>query len=406
VPAAARRLDRDDVSRGDPVAGGVAAYVQEGLGADAAAVTGAWFMGAVFLGAPTVSLIGGFYVADLTGSGTAVAAGVGIAMFAVVFGANALGLRVSSAFQVVLSSVLTAVIVVSVAVALPSRAGQNWTPFAPHGWWAVGTAASILVWMFVGWDAVAQLAGDFRNPAHDLPRAVFWAFVVITVVYACLMAATIAVTAGTGSRVPLADLMAVGFGQTGRDATAVLAVALTMGTMNVYTGGSAKLAAALAAEGGLPRWLAGGAPRSVPRRRSSCSRSAGWRCSWPCWPGSAVPMTWSARPPPASSPCTSWRSARLCGSSTAATGGQQGSRWLSWQWSPCSRRSSCSCRSASPCSRSACAARSAAPGRSRFSAHPTDRIRRCERSSPPGGHRSGSRSSSGCARSRSPAGRE
>jgi len=66
--------------------------------------------------------------------------------------------------------------------------------------------------------------------------------------------------------VPLADIVSVGFGRIGRDATAVLAVALTMGTMNVYLGGSAKLAASLAQEGALPRWLAGDAHRSVPRR--------------------------------------------------------------------------------------------------------------------------------------------
>jgi amino acid efflux transporter len=39
-----------------------------------------------------------------------------------------------------------------------------------------------------------------------------------------------------------------------------------MGTMNVYLGGSAKLAASLAQEGALPRWFAGDAHRSVPRR--------------------------------------------------------------------------------------------------------------------------------------------
>jgi amino acid efflux transporter len=66
--------------------------------------------------------------------------------------------------------------------------------------------------------------------------------------------------------VPLADLIAVGFGRAGRDSTAVLAVALTMGTMNVYVGGSARLAAALAQEGALPRWLGGDAHRTVPRR--------------------------------------------------------------------------------------------------------------------------------------------
>ena len=249
-----------------PVAGGVSAYVREGLGATAAAVTGVWFVVAVMIGAPAVSLIGGYYVADLTGSGKTVATIVGLAMFATVLVANLFGLRISSAFQLGLSSVLVVVMAVAISVALPSRAGDNWTPFAPHGWWAVGTAANILVWLFVGWEAVAQLAGEFRRPASDLPRAMALAFGVVTVIYIGLAVATIGVTGGTNSKVPLADLIAVGFGRAGRDATAVLAVALTMGTMNVYLGGAAKLMASLAADRDLPLWLAGDAHRSVPRR--------------------------------------------------------------------------------------------------------------------------------------------
>jgi amino acid efflux transporter len=154
----------------------------------------------------------------------------------------------------------------AVTVALPSHAGEHWTPFAPHGWWAVGTAANILVWLFIGWEAVAQLAGDFSRPELDLPRAMTLAFALVTILYGGLAVATIGVTAGTSSKVPLADLISVGFGRAGRDATAVLAVALTMGTMNVYIGGASKLVAALALEGALPRRLAGDAFRSVPRR--------------------------------------------------------------------------------------------------------------------------------------------
>ena len=249
-----------------PVAGGVSAYVREGFGDTAAAVTGGWFLTAVILGGPAVALIGGFYVADLTGSGTPVAAAVGLAMFGAVLIANSFGLRVSSGFQLGLSSVLIVVMAIAVGVALPSRGGDNWQPFAPHGWWAVGTAANILVWLFIGWEAVAQMVGDFRRPSRDLPRAMALAFGLVSVLYVGLAVATIGVSAGTGSRVPLADLISVGFGHAGRDATAVLAVALTMGTMNVYMGGSAKLAAALAAERALPRWLGGDAYRSVPRR--------------------------------------------------------------------------------------------------------------------------------------------
>ena len=179
-----------------PVAGGVTAYVREGLGDAAAAVTGGFFVAAVFCGGPAVALIGGFYVADLTGSGTPVAAAVGLGMFGAVLAANAFGLRVSSGFQLVLASVLVVVIASAIAIALPSRGGDNWHPFAPHGWWAVGTAANILVWLFVGWEAGAQLAGDFRSPDRDLPRAMALAFVVVTVLYCGLGAATIAVTSG------------------------------------------------------------------------------------------------------------------------------------------------------------------------------------------------------------------
>ena len=249
-----------------PVAGGVSAYVREGLGDVAAAVTGGWFLTAVCLGAPAVSLIGGYYVADLTGSGTTVAAIVGLAMFAAVATANLFGLRVSSGFQLALSSVLIVVMAIAITVALPSHGGDHWTPFAPHGWWAVGTAANILVWLFVGWEAVAQLAGEFGRPEVELPRAIALAFAIVTVLYVGLAVATIGVTAGTDSKVPLADLISVGFGRAGRDATAVLAVALTMGTMNVYLGGAAKLAASLSLEGALPRWLGADAHRSVPRR--------------------------------------------------------------------------------------------------------------------------------------------
>src|SRR5438270_11241233 len=249
-----------------PVAGGVSAYVREGFGDTAAALTGGWFLTAVFLGAPAVALIGGYCVADRAGSGRVVAASVGLAMFGTVLTANAFGLRVSSGFQLGLSSVLIVVMAVAISVALASRGGDNWHPFAPHGWWAVGTAASILVWLFVGWEAVAQLAGEFRRPERDLPRAMAFAFGIVTILYVGLAVATIGVSVGTDSRVPLADLISVGFGHAGRDATAVLAVALTMGTMNVYIGGSAKLAAALASEGALPLWLAGDAHRSVPRR--------------------------------------------------------------------------------------------------------------------------------------------
>ena len=206
-----------------PVAAGVSEYVRAGFGERAAAVAGGWFLAAIVLGAPAVSLMGGYYVADLTGASSGVAIGVALAIFGVVLVSNVLGVRVSASLQLVLSSLLVAVLAIAIAFALPTLRGERWVPFAPHGWWAIGTAANILIWLFVGWEAVAQLAGEFRRPSIDLPRAMALAFVIVTVLYISLAVTTIGIPGARGSRVPLADLVSVGFGRVGRDTTAVLA---------------------------------------------------------------------------------------------------------------------------------------------------------------------------------------
>lgn len=249
-----------------PVAGGVTSYVGAGFGPRAAAITGVWFLCAVLLGVAPVALIGGFYVADLTGGGTSTAVATAMGIVAAVLTANALGLRVSSAVQLGLSAVLVVILAVAIGSALPTADGAGWVPFAPHGWLAVGTAASLLVWHFVGWEAMAQMAGDFRDPRRDLPRAMGIAYAVIALLYVGLAVATVQVSGGNPSRVPLADLLGAGLGEAARTATAVLAVALTMGTMNVYCSGAAKLARALAQDGALPAWFTGGGGDDVPHR--------------------------------------------------------------------------------------------------------------------------------------------
>ena len=111
--------------------------------------------------------------------------------------------------------------------ALPHSEADHWTPFAPHGWTAIGTAASLLMFAFFGWEAGSHLAGELRDPGRQLPRAMASAFAVVAVLYLGLATASIGV--GASSDVPLADLMASGLGETGRRVTAVLAVLLAAG---------------------------------------------------------------------------------------------------------------------------------------------------------------------------------
>jgi amino acid efflux transporter len=247
-----------------PVAGGVVVYVAEGLGSGAAATAGVCFLTAVLIGAPAVALIGGYYFADLTNAGTGTAVTVGAVIFALALIANVAGVRVAARAQLALMTVLVTVVALAIAVTVPGHLTEHWQPFAPHGWWSIGTAASILIWLFVGWEAVAQHAADFRDPQRNLPRAVAASFAIVTVLYLGLAIATVVVPSARHSRVPLADLLGVGFGSAGRGVTVVLAIALTLGTMNVYVGAAAKLAGALARERTLPAWVGKGSA-DVPR---------------------------------------------------------------------------------------------------------------------------------------------
>jgi amino acid efflux transporter len=240
-----------------PEAGGTAAYARAAFGPRAGGVTGWWFLAGVVLGAPAVALVGGFYVAELAGAGREVAVAAAAGMMAAVLATNAVGLRATARVQLGLAGVLAGLLLVAVVTALPESRAENWTPFAPHGWGAVGTAASLLMLSFIGWEAVSHLAGELKDPTRQLPRAIFAALGVVVVLYLGLAVATVGVL-GTAepTRAPIADLMAAGLGAPGRTATAALAVLLTMGTMNAYVAAAVKLAGALADEGSAPAVLA------------------------------------------------------------------------------------------------------------------------------------------------------
>jgi amino acid efflux transporter len=240
-----------------PEAGGTAAYARAAFGPRVGAITGWWFLAGVVLGAPAVALVGGFYVSELLGVGREAAVLAAAGMMATVTVANVVGLRASARLGLGLAAVLAALLLVAVVTALPESRAENWTPFAPHGWAAVGTAASLLMLSFIGWEAVSHLAGELRDPARQLPRAIFGALAVVVVLYLGLAIATVGVL-GTAkpTDVPLADLMAAGLGEAGRMTTAAIAVLLTMGTMNAYVAAAVKLAGALSEEGSAPTWMA------------------------------------------------------------------------------------------------------------------------------------------------------
>lgn len=59
----------------------------------------------------------------------------------------------------------------------------NWSPFAPEGVAGVLKGVSAVFFAFIGFDAISTTAEECRNPARDLPRAIFYALAICTVLY-------------------------------------------------------------------------------------------------------------------------------------------------------------------------------------------------------------------------------
>ena len=250
-----------------PDGGGVSTYARRAFGAGAATVVGWCFYFAIPIGAPTAAGFAGAYVADSLGAGrqTQLLATGGI--IAIVTAMNWFGLRVSGRVQLVIAFVLGGLLLAATLVSLPHADLGNLTPFAPHGWLAIGPAAALLVWAFAGWEAVTSLSGEYRNPTRDIGRATGIAIAVISVLYLGIAFATVAVLGDHPGKAPLSDLLVLGFGEWARPVTAVVAVLLSVGAINAYFAGGARLGAALARDGSMPLWLAKGSTAGeVPRR--------------------------------------------------------------------------------------------------------------------------------------------
>ncbi|NEA30240.1 amino acid permease [Streptomyces sp. SID13031] len=252
-----------------PDSGGVATYARLAFGDKAAAVVGWCFYLSVPVGGPAAALWAGGYVEAGIGGGEKTVLATMLFLILAVPATNAFGIQVTGRVQIGLAVLLAVFLVGAVALSLPHADLANLHPFAPHGWKAIGPAAALLVWSFVGWEAVTHLTAEFRRPARDVPRATAIAVAVVGVLYLSVAFATITVL-GAGAAetdAPLGDLLAIGLGGNSRILAACAALLLSFGAMNAYYAGASKLGAALARDGSLPKWLAhGSAAGEIPRR--------------------------------------------------------------------------------------------------------------------------------------------
>jgi amino acid transporter len=83
----------------------------------------------------------------------------------------ALGVRTSPSAVAVATGVAVVGLGFYAGLAVPLISPSNFTPFAPHGWNAVPSAAVLMFFLFGGAEYVGCLSGVLVNPKRTIPRA-------------------------------------------------------------------------------------------------------------------------------------------------------------------------------------------------------------------------------------------
>jgi APA family basic amino acid/polyamine antiporter len=135
---------------------------------------------------------------------------------------------------------------------------ENWTPFAPNGFEGVASAAAIVFFAYIGFDAVSTAAEETRNPSRDMPIAILGSLAICTVIY-------IAVAAVLTGMVPwnqlgTAEPLATAFSNLGMDWPALVislgAVFATTSVLLVFQLGQPRIFFSMGRDGLLPEWAA------------------------------------------------------------------------------------------------------------------------------------------------------
>jgi basic amino acid/polyamine antiporter, APA family len=99
-----------------------------------------------------------------------------------------IGVRESARANAVMVGVKLAAVLFFLAAGAVYVKPENWSPFAPYGWSGVMSAAAVVFFAYIGFDAVSTTAEEAKNPKRDLPIGIIMSLVVCTALYLAVAA--------------------------------------------------------------------------------------------------------------------------------------------------------------------------------------------------------------------------
>jgi len=188
-----------------PEASGAVAYVKQGFGSDRAAqLTGIALTLAVAIAAASIASGAVHYLSLLIGLPPRAL----IALMVVTFTLLAIaGVRESIGFAAVIGAIEILGLVVAAGVGFFAAPAINFSDMVPSSlfaWQGVAAGAFIAFFAFIGFESLANMAEEAKDPRRTVPYSIVGAIFISTLLYVLVAAAL--VRAGRGGESPLTDL--------------------------------------------------------------------------------------------------------------------------------------------------------------------------------------------------------
>jgi len=238
-----------------PHAAGPAFFVEKAFGVVAGRTIGLIFLLVVPLGAPAAILMTFQFVNSLVAMSPTVQWLMQLCVLILLLGLNYRGIQISAKLQLGLTLTIVTVVVLLFAQSEPSNTVDLMSSlnFSDIKLDLVLIATGLAFWSFLGVEAMAHLANDFKDPEKDLIPALLLGCIIVGLIYvACTYLQLLYPNQNKLAMVGVFDLLLGGYGA---QVIGVLGIAGGIATVNVYTASLARLAWSLSNDGVLPAYF-------------------------------------------------------------------------------------------------------------------------------------------------------
>lgn len=164
------------------------------------------------------------------------------------------GIRESKNVGNIMVVIKLAVVLMVILVGAFYVDSSNWTPFLPEGWTGVFAGVSAVFFAYIGFDAISTTAEECHDPQRDLPKGMFNAIIICTVLY--ILIALVLTGMMKYSELRVDDPLAFVFGQRGlhwiSGIIAVSAVIAMASVLLVFQLGQPRIWMSMSRDGLLP----------------------------------------------------------------------------------------------------------------------------------------------------------